>query len=172
MVTYVKIILQAIKIILANKKYRLTWLVLVPLVFFLLVAIPVNTIPSNDFKTQFSLYQPSDYVTLVIISSLLSLFILMHAYNFRRMRLAQKKARALGIGGIGGSTGALASIFGAAACPMCVASIFGFLGFGAVGAILRYQQWIFGVSFILMLFSLYLISKKVIGVCDKCPGKN
>lgn len=168
MAAYAKIIIQASKTTLANKNYRLALAILVPLIFFLLVAIPVNTIPSNDFKMQFSLYKPSDYIMLTIVSFLVSLFFLMHTYTFARAREAKEKARMLGIGSVGSSAGALASVFGAATCPMCVASLFGFLGFGTVGFLLNYQWWVFVAAFILMLASLYFVSRKVNGICEKC----
>jgi len=168
MVTYTKTIVQASKTILANKSYCLALIVLMPLIFFLLVAIPVNTIPSNDFKMQLSLYKASDYIMLTFVSFLISLFFLMHAYNFVRARKAREKASVLGVGGVGGSAGALASVFGAAICPMCVASLFSFLGFGAVGFLLNYQWWVFVAAFILMLASLYFVSRKVNGFCKKC----
>jgi len=166
MATYAKTIIQASRIILANRNYRLILLILTPLIFFLLVSIPVNTIPSNDFKTQFSLYKPQDYAMLAILSSLISLFFLMHTHNFKKAREARVKA---GLNaGIGGSAGALTSIFGAATCPMCVASLFSFLGFGTVGFLLNYQWWIFAVAFFLVLVSLYFVSRKVNGICEKC----
>lgn len=168
MATYAKTIIQASKTIMANKNYRLALSILVPLIFFLLVAIPINTIPSNDFKMQFSLYKASDYIMLTTLSFLISLSFLMHAYNFVRARKAKEKARMLGVGGVGSSAGALASVFGAATCPMCVASLFSFLGFGAVGFLLNYQWWVFVAAFILMLASLYFASRKVNGICEKC----
>ena len=168
MTAYTKTIIQASKTILASKNYRLALFVLIPLIFFLLVAIPVNTIPSNDFKMQFSLYKPSDYIMLAVVSFLISLFFLMHAYNFASARKAREKAGVVGVGSVGGSAGALASVFGAATCPMCVASLFSFLGFGAVGFLLNYQWWVFAVAFVLMLASLYFVSRKVNSVCEKC----
>jgi len=168
MATYAKTIIQASKNILANKWYRLALIVLIPLIFFLLVAIPVNTIPSNDFKMQFSLYRANDYIMLTALSFLISLFFLMHTYNFVRARKAKEKAGVLGAGSVGSSAGALASVFGAATCPMCVASLFSFLGLGAVGFLLNYQWYVFAVAFVLMLASLYFVSRKVNSVCDKC----
>jgi len=168
MTTFAKTIIQASKTILTNKWYRLALIVLVPLIFFLLVAIPVNTIPSNDFKMQFSLYRASEYIMLTALSFLISLFSLTHTYNFVRARKAKEKARMLGVGSVGSSAGALASVFGAATCPMCVASLFSFLGFGAVGFLLNYRWWVFVVAFVLMLVSLYFVSRKVNSVCDKC----
>lgn len=168
MTTYIKTIIRASKTILANKSYRLALILLVPLIFFLLVAIPVNTIPSNDFKMQFSLYKPRDYIMLVTLSSLISLFFLMHTYNFVRARQAREKASMLGVGGVGSSAGALASEFGAATYPMCVASLFSFLGFGTVGFLLNYQWYVFAIAFVLMLASLYFVSRKVNSVCQKC----
>ena len=168
MTTFAKTIIQASKTVLANKNYRLALAILVPLIFFLLVAIPVNAIPSNDFKMQLSLYKASDYIMLTALSFLISLFFLMHAYNFARARKAKEKAGVLGAGSVGSSAGALASMFGAATCPMCVASLFSFLGFGAVGFLLNYQWWVFVAAFILMLASLYFVSRKVNSICEKC----
>lgn len=168
MTAYAKTIVQASKTILANKNYRLALFILIPLIFFLLVSIPVNTVPSNDFKTQFSLYQSRDYFILAVVSFLVSLILLMHAYNFKRMRQARERAGALGTSGIGGSAGALASVFGAVTCPVCVASLFSFLGVGAVGFLLQYQWWVFIAALLLMLISLYFVSRKVNGICEKC----
>lgn len=159
---------QASKTVLTNKKYRLAFFILVPLMFLLFVTIPAYSIPSNNFRTQFALYELRDYFIVAAMSFLTALFFLMHAYVFTRMRQTREKAGALSAGGVGGSAGALASVFGAATCPMCVASIFGFLGAGAVGFLVQYQWWVFTLASLLMLTSLYFVSKKVNGACKKC----
>ena len=134
------------------------------LAFF--VALPVIVIPSNTLQLQFSLYTPLDYITLTALSILGSLFALMNVYVYKHAK--EKRLSVIAQGGVGGAFGTLASVFGAASCPMCVAALFGFLGFGTVGVLIQYQLWIFLAALLFMLFSLYFISRKVSGACEKC----
>lgn len=163
-----KTIFRAAKTVLANASYRLIFFVLIPVAIFLLISIPVETIPGNSYAGQFSLYRPLDYAVLAVIASLISLLLVMHAYNFKKVRELKAKAGIIGAGGVGGLAATAASIFGAASCPMCAMSLFGFLGFGAVVFLLQFQWWIFGSSLLLLLASLYFISRKVNNACGEC----
>lgn len=139
--------------------------------FIFFVLIPTVTIPSNTIDFQLSLYSSLDYVTLPLLSLLMSVFILMNIYVFVQSRNMQKKQNTLSEGSVGGVSGTLASIFGAASCPMCVASLFGFLGAGGVGLLVQYQTWVFFVSLLLMIGSLYLTARKVTNICHSCGSK-
>jgi hypothetical protein len=166
MFQYPRTIFCAMQTVLQRKMYLIFFfpISLVLLVFF--VAIPTFTIPSNTFQFQLSLYTTVEYITLVLLAVFSSLFILMNVYTYKKYSRA--RMRIVVKGGIGSIPGTFASIFGVASCPMCVASLFGFLGFGTVGFLVRYQWWVFFIALAFMLFSLYLTSKKVIGVCNNC----
>ena len=166
MLRYPQTIFSATKIILREQKNRVLFLPIFLAVLAFFVALPVIAIPSNTVQLQFSLYAPLDYITLVALSILGSLFVLMNVYVYKQTK--EKRLRVMAQGGVGGAFGTLASVFGAASCPMCVAALFGFLGFGTVGVLIQYQLWIFLVALIFMLFSLYFIARKVSGACEEC----
>jgi len=165
MFQYPRTIFTAIKITLQGRVYRLLFLPLAFAFFVFFVAIPTITIPSNTLQFQLTLYTPVNYITLVILSLLGALFLLMNGYIYKQ---SKERLGALTKGGMGSIAGTFASIFGAASCPMCVAVLFGFLGFGTVGFLVRHQWWVFFIALAFMLFSLYLTSRKVIGVCNNC----
>ena len=159
-------ILLATKTISKEQKNRMLFLPVFVAVLAFFVALPVVAIPSNTVQLQFSLYTPLDYITLVTLSILGSLFVLMNVYVYKQTK--EKRLSVVAQGGVGGAFGTLASVFGAASCPMCVAALFGFLGFGTVGVLIQYQLWIFLVALLFMLFSLYFISRQVNGSCEEC----
>ena len=161
-------IFSATKIILREKTYRVLFLPLFIIFFSFFVSIPAITIPSNTFQFQLTLYTRWDYVMLVILATLGSLFVLMNVYTFRQVKESKERLRVVARGGVGSISGTFASIFGAASCPMCVASLFGFLGFGTVGFLIQNQGWVFFAASVLMLVSLYFASRKANDICEQC----
>jgi len=145
-----------------SKKYsRYLFVPLAAVLWFGFVTIPVFAIPSNTYALQFSLYTATDYIILSLLALIGALFFLTHIYSFKKSRENRDAKGALS-GGVGGVAGFSASIFGAASCPMCVASLFGFLGFGTVGFLVNNQWTVFAVSALLVVVSLYFVSKKIV----------
>jgi len=152
------------KKILSNKNYLRLFLLLVILLAFVLVFIPVFTIPGNDFFFQISTYGLMDYIVIIILSVLTGLLISMNIYTFKR----KKAIRDVGKSAAAGSYGIVASVFGTASCSMCVAAIFGFLGGGAVLFLIKFQWYVFALSSLLLLASLYYTSLHIQNECKTC----
>lgn len=162
-------IIVASKTVLKNKRIFLIFLMLIPLIAFLLFLIPVKYIPGNSINFQAMFFKTNDYILIVILAILESLLLVMFFYLFT---LTRRKAHltTVGQGGIGMFSVIPAFLFGTKVCPMCLAGIFGAFGIstGMVFPLLQYRQWVFAISIIILLISLYFVSKKVNGVCVKC----
>lgn len=103
-----------------NKNYISIFLALFFVFFALFVLIPVWTVSGNTLAVQLDIFTARDYVVLVLLSSLSSLFITMQGYVMRQKRK---------IGGVStataGGVGALfAGIAGTAFCASCLAPLF------------------------------------------------
>jgi len=160
--------LLAIKTVLSKKWYLFSFLALVPLVFLFFVYIPVRSIPGNSLEFQLGIFSHRDYTTLTIFSLLTSLFLIMQAFIFRNSLNSKDKLVSLGKGGIGGYVAIIGSIFGTASCSSCLAALFGFLGFNTLLFLVERQWYIVSGAIILLLISLYFVSKKINGICDIC----
>ncbi len=162
-------IILTIKKVLNSRAYLFAFLLLIPTIAFLLFLIPVKFIPGNSIDFQATLFGVSDYFLLFTLALLESLLLVMFFYLFA---LTRRKAylKTAGQGGIGLFSVVPAFLFGTKLCPMCLAGIFGALGIsaGVVFPLLQYRQWVFIVSIIILLTSLYLVSKKINVVCEKC----
>lgn len=159
-VDVVKTMGQSAREVMRQKYSHYLFIPLAAVLWFGFVTIPVLAIPSNTYVLQFSLYTAADYIILSLLALIGALFFLTHVYSFKKSRESRNAGTALS-GGVGGIAGFSASIFGAASCPMCVAALFGFLGFGTVGFLVNNQWMVFVVSALLVVVSLYFVSKKV-----------
>jgi len=165
---HTNIYILAIKELLGRKNYLIGLLILAPIIFLLLIYIPVRTIPGNDFAFQLSLLTVGDRILLVILSLLTALSIVMNIFVLRNKSNTQNSLSMAGQSGTGILSGVIGSVFGTATCASCATSLFGFLGVGGVFFLLEYRTWIVAASIILILVSLYFTSRKVIGVCESC----
>ena len=159
-------IVSASRTVLQEQSYLAVFLVLVPLISFLLFLIPVQLIPGNDVRFQASLFHARDYLLLAMLALLESLLLVMYIFLLRRSQ--QSRKRDLERESLGVISGIPAFLFGTKACPMCVAAFLGFLGPNVVFTVVEYRQWIFGLSAIVLLLSLYVVSRKIEGNCEKC----
>lgn len=165
---YVNIYFLAVKHVLSSKSYLVGLFSLTFVIFWLLIYIPVRTIPGNDFAFQLSLLAPKDHILLITLSVLTALSIIMNVYVLRHKPTIQTGLSMTGQGGTGLISGIIGSVFGTATCASCVASILGFLGIGGVLFLLQYRTWITTASIILILVSLYFTSRKILGICESC----
>jgi hypothetical protein len=162
----IQIVALAIRTLFERKKIILHFVILTFLVLWLFIYIPVKKIPGNSFIFQISLFGFSDWFLLVVLSILTSITFLMNIFVINREIKQTLNAASLGRGGVGAVFGVLGSIFGpTASCASCVSSIFGFLGIGGVLFLLKYRQVIVALSILIMLFTLYHTSKRVLGIC-------
>lgn len=149
-----------------NKNYFYLFLTLFFIFFALFVFIPVWTVAGNTLATQLDIFTARDYLVLILLSSLSSLFITMQAYVMRQKR----KIGGVSTATAGGFGALFAGIAGTAFCASCLAPLFAVfgIGFGGVVFVLNYR-WYFVVTVTLfMLIAIYLTARKINKVCNSC----
>ena len=161
-------LLSANKLVFNDKRYFLGFLAAAFVMFWLLLYIPIRTVPGNDLAFQLSILTPKDWLLFTILPVLTALSVVMNIYILKNKGSAQDGAAMAGQGGTGFLSGVIASVFGTATCASCVASIFGFLGVGGVFFLLQYRTAITTGAIILLLISLYFTSKRVLNACESC----
>lgn len=161
----IQIVVLALKA-LFKRNFLIPFILLTFFSLWFFIYIPVKKVPGNTFGFQISLFSFSDWVLLILLSILTTLSFLMNIFVIEREIKKSLAAVSLGRGGVGAIFGVLGSIFGpTASCASCVGSIFGFLGVGGVFFLLKYRQVIVVASILIMLFTLYNTSKRVLGIC-------
>ncbi|MBI3576942.1 hypothetical protein HY086_02815 [Candidatus Gottesmanbacteria bacterium] len=163
-----KQIIVASKTVLSKKIYLVGFLALVPLVFLFFVYIPVRSIPGNSLGFQLSIFSTRDYILTTIFSILMSLFLTMQVFVIRNATSKKNILTSVGTGGVGGYMATIGAIFGTAACGSCLFAIVGFLGASTVFTLLKYQWYIVSGAIVILLISIFLLSKKVNGICESC----
>lgn len=169
----------ASKEIFNHPRYLWIFLGLALLFFWVLVYIPVRSIPGNDFLFQLSILTVKDWILFITLSVLTALSVVFNIYllflNKRRDSgsFAHKNKVKVGAaltvqGGTGILSGIVASLFGTATCAACISSLFGFLGFGGVLFLIEYRTPITVAAILLLLVSLHFTSQKVLRVCKIC----
>lgn len=161
-------IIYALREIFVHKRFLWTFLVLSAVIYWLLILIPVKSIPGNDLVFQLSLMTLKQHLLFIVLSILTSLSLTMNFYLWTHKKDAKLTLSIFGQGGVGLLSGAIASIFGAVTCAACVSFIFGLLGVGAVFFLLNYRFHIMVGAIIILVISLYFTSQKVLGVCKIC----
>ncbi|MBI2097729.1 MAG: hypothetical protein HYT46_02245 [Candidatus Vogelbacteria bacterium] len=149
-----------------NKNYAFLFIISFFVFFALFILIPVWTVAGNTLATQLDIFTARDYVVLILLSSLSSLFIIMQVYIMRQKRK---------IGGVStataGGLGALfAGIAGTAFCASCLAPLFAIfgIGFGGVIFVLEYRFYFVAGITLLMLIAIYLTARKINKICTSC----
>lgn len=160
--------LSAIKTTLSKKWYLLGFLALILLTFLFFVYIPVKMIPGNSLNFQLYIFTTRDYLLTVVFSILLSLFLTMQIFAIRNAMDRKSVLASAGAGGIGGYVAAVGAIFGTAACSSCLFAILGFLGASTVFTLLKYQWYVVSGAIVILLISIYFLSRKVNGICESC----
>lgn len=149
-----------------NTNYAFLFLSLFFVFFALFVLIPVWTVSGNTLATQLDIFTPRDYVLLILLSSLSSLFMTMQVYVMRHRR----KPEGIGATTAGGLGALFAGIAGTAFCAACLAPLFALfgIGFGGVIFVLEYRfYFVAGITF-LMLIAIYLTARKINKICTSC----
>jgi ABC-type uncharacterized transport system permease subunit len=150
------------------KKTKYTYLFLASFfVFFaLFVFIPVWTVAGNTLATQLQIFTARDYIVLILLSSLSSLFITMQVYVMRQKRKMEGVSTATA-GGLGALFAGIASTAFCASCLAPLFAIFG-IGFGGVVFVLEYRFYFVAGITLLMLIAIYLTARKINKVCNSC----
>lgn len=159
------IAVSATKEVLSERKYVMTLVVTTATLLFLFVLIPVLTIQGNDFSFQLTVFTLADYFTMVILAALSSLFIVLHAYGTKR-RTPKGYAKS-GAGALGAT---FAAVVGTATCASCLVPLFGAFGVGLGGVVffLQYKTYVVALTVSILLVSIHLTSKKIVGACKTC----
>ncbi|MBI2010674.1 MAG: hypothetical protein HYS89_00310 [Candidatus Colwellbacteria bacterium] len=148
---------------LKRPNYILLFFGLFLVMFILFVLIPVWAVPGNTLAIQLDIFTSRDYLVLILLSSLPSLFIVMQTYVMREIKRIGSASTA-----IGGGLGALfAGIAGTAFCASCLAPLFAFfgIGFGGVVFVLSYRWYFIVIITLLMLIAIYLTARKINKIC-------
>lgn len=157
--------------VLQHRKYLLLFLFLTIFIFWLLLAIPVKTVPGNDFGFQLSILGWGEIVLLILLSVLTAFSITLNVFSLSHKRSLKTSASMIGQGATGFFSGAVATVFGTATCAYCVSAIFGFMGVSGVLFLIQYRTVITIGAILLLLISLYFTSQKVLGICTVCHVK-
>ena len=160
----VKTIIFSMKISLRGTNYKLLFISVSLMMFFLFVLIPTISIPGNTFLYQLSLFTSLDLVVTISILILYAIFVTMQIYSMR----LKKHVRNIGTT-VGGGVGALfAGVAGTAFCASCLAPLFALLGigFGGVLFVLEYRFYIVTIIVVLMIIAIYLIARSITNNCN------
>lgn len=164
----VHIFIHAFLEVFKDKRYFFGFILLSVLIFWLLVFIPVRSIPGNDLLFQLSIMSKAEYLLLISLSLLTSISLAMNFYLWTHQRSKKLGLFIFGQGGVGITSGIIASVFGAATCSACLTFIFGLLGVGGVLFLLDYRVHITVFAIVILLLSLYFTSQKILGICKYC----
>lgn len=156
------------KLVLSQRGYFFSMVLLTIAIFLLFLAIPVKTVPGNTFAFQLSILDVRQYILLGALSFLIALSLTLHIFALMHKRSMRTGVSMAGQSATGFLSGTIASIFGTATCAYCVSAFFGFLGIGGVLFLIEQRTWITAAAIVLMLILLYFTSRKVLGICEVC----
>jgi len=163
MIDDIKVVL---KLIFKNKINYIS-LVLASLIMLIIyIYIPILSIPQNSFKSFLELTPWYGILFLILLSFLMGLLIVMQLYSFNAMKKFSVKGAAGGT--IATFSSIISGIFSSATCAACVTVFFSFLGTSGVLFLLNYKWEIAIATFLIVLISIYLTSKKINNKCINC----
>lgn len=147
-------------------KYRVLAAAIALAMLALYILLPVATIPGNDIPLQLSILEPLGIIAMVLLSASIGILISMQVYSYKMAK--HNVALNAGQGAATGLTSVVSAVFSTASCTGCIAAIFPFLSSGAILFLAERQWYVVGITFVLVIFSLYLTSKKVANDCKSC----
>ncbi len=152
-------VIFSVKKSLNDTKYKLLFVLISLLIFFVFVLIPTISIPGNTFLYQLSLFSPLDLIVTISLSILYAIFVVMQVYSMRH----KKQISGIGTTVVGGAGTLFAGVAGASFCASCFASLFAILGvgFGGVLFVLEYRFYFVIGIVILMFIAIYLTSRGI-----------
>ena len=150
-------------------RYRVLAVAVALIMLALYMLLPVATIPGNDISLQLSILEPLGIIATVLLSASIGLLISMQVYSYKIVK--QNAALNAGQGTATGFTSIVSAIFSTASCTGCIATIFPFLSSGVILFLAEQRWYVVGITFALVIFSLYLTSKKVVNGCKSCEVK-
>ena len=93
-------IVSAIQKVLGINSYRLLFILLTAVIFWLFLAIPVYTVPGNDFAFQLSILPGQEILLLIALALLTALSIVFHIFTFRHKATVQTGVYLVGQGSV------------------------------------------------------------------------
>jgi len=159
--------------VLKERNYFLTFALIAILFFGLFIYIPIVTIPGNDLGFQLSIYSQKDYALMFLLSALVGLNFSFQIYSFKKQKEQRDLFESTGQVAISGVSGVFGAVVGTAACASCIAFLFGLIGLGtgSVFFVLNNQSYFLVGAIIILILSLYLVSRNVNGICESCRIK-
>ena len=146
-----------------NKNYVWLFAFSFIVMFSLFILIPIKIVAGNSFTIQLSILSIKDYVIIILLSGVYSLFVPMQVFVMKK----RKKSKEIGTV-VGGSVGVLvAGIAGTAFCTACLAPLFALfgIGFGGVLFVLEYHLYFVIAIVVLMLLAIYFTARKIQSIC-------
>lgn len=160
------------KIVFVDRRYLLFFIVLIGMLFGLMIAIQVITVPGNNVGLQAQIFGYKDYLFFGLLAVLSSFLIVLQIYIVRDSKSrASQVVENSALGGIGVFSALFSSVLGTATCGICLTALFGFLGFGTVLFLVQNKLYLILASVILLLLSLYFSYKKL-NSCNACSVKS
>ncbi len=159
------VIPYAVKAGFSNWNYRILGFVLSIFFLFLYISIPVFVVPGNSYEFFLSATPKFELFLIFILAVLIGIVFTLQIYSWKNGQKS-KKNTAFSVAGF--FSGAVSSIFSTATCVNCVSTIFSFLGFGGVLFLVENRFQIISVSILIVLISLFFISKKIAYGCKSC----
>lgn len=150
-------------------KYRILTAAVALIMLALYILLPVVTIPGNNIPLQLSILEPLGIIVMMLLSASIGLLVSMQIYSYKMAK--QKAALNAGQGAATGFTSIVSAIFSTASCTSCMAAIFPFLSSGTILFLAERQWYVVGITFALVLISLYITSKNVVNGCKSCEVK-
>jgi uncharacterized oligopeptide transporter (OPT) family protein len=137
---------------------------------FIYIYVPIIFSQGNNFRSFLNLTPWYGFLFLILLSFLMGLLIVMQLYLFN----ANKKFSVRGFtGGIIASFSSIISgIFSSASCAACLSVFFSFLGTSGTLFLLNYRWEIAIATFLMVVISIYLTSKKINNKCMDCMPEN
>jgi len=134
---------------------------------FTYVFVPVFVVPGNDLKFFLQITPWWGFFIFILLGISVGLLITMQIYIFKNLRKISIRGTTGGI--IAGFSSVISGIFSSATCAFCVSALFSFLLPTAfILKTLNYRWYISSGGFLLVLFSLFLTSKRIENDCKSC----
>lgn len=153
---------------LRERRYAASFALLIPVKASFLFLLPVWLTPGNSVSFQVSLFRAQDWALTALLAVAIALMLTMHAYVFMRVKSTAVRAGNIGAAAAGGFAGVLGAMFATASCTWCIVALFGFLGTGGVLFLVTQRTSVTAIALLLMLISLFAVSRKVARSCMTC----
>ncbi len=167
---FLQTIYSAIKTVLTSWKYKVTFAILVVVFVIAYISLPVLLIPGNTVAFQLGLYTINNFAVFLFISVITSLLVLLQFFSLHKSyKEKQNIGNTVTHGGVGIFSGVFGGLFASITCVPCAIGYIGISGsLGSVLLISQYQPYFIAAAGAVVLFSVYQVSRTVMGYCKSC----